>query len=50
MYALRSTLLGRHGFRHAFATREGGVSEPPYDSLNLGFHLGDAADAVHENR
>jgi YfiH family protein len=47
---LHSTLLDRHGFRHAFATRSGGVSVAPYDTLNLGFHLGDDANAVRENR
>jgi hypothetical protein len=47
---LHSTLLDRHGFRHAFATRVGGVSLAPYDTLNLGFHLGDEDDAVRENR
>ena len=30
--------------------RYGGVSQPPYDSLNLALHVGDAADAVHTNR
>jgi YfiH family protein len=48
--ALHSTLLDRHGFAHAFATRSGGVSAAPYDTLNLGFHLGDDDDAVRENR
>jgi YfiH family protein len=48
--AFHSTLLDRHGFRHAFATRSGGVSVAPYDSLNLGFHLGDDDAAVRENR
>jgi copper oxidase (laccase) domain-containing protein len=48
--ALHSALLDRHGFRHAFATRYGGVSAPPFDTLNLGFHLGDDPDAVRENR
>jgi len=48
--AFQSTLLDRHGFRHLFSTRAGGVSRAPYDSLNLGFHLGDDDDAVHENR
>jgi len=47
---LRSTLLEQHGFSHAFATRDDGVSAPPFDSLNLGFHLGDDDDAVRENR
>lgn len=31
-------------------TRLGGVSLPPYDSLNLGDHVGDAPDAVQQNR
>ena len=31
-------------------TRAGGVSEPPYESFNLAFHVGDAAARVHENR
>jgi len=47
---LHSTLLDRHGFCHAFATRSGGVSAAPYDTLNLGFHLGDGDEAVRENR
>lgn len=31
-------------------TRTGGVSLPPYESLNLGDHVGDTPDAVAENR
>ena len=31
-------------------TRSGGVSSPPYDSLNLGTHVGDDADKVARNR
>jgi len=31
-------------------TREGGVSAPPYDTLNLGQHVGDDPAAVSENR
>lgn len=38
------------GVRAAFTLRAGGVSAPPYDSLNLGAHVGDADDAVLENR
>ncbi|HEX6153275.1 MAG TPA: polyphenol oxidase family protein [Solirubrobacterales bacterium] len=34
----------------AFSTRLGGVSERPYDSLNLGLLTDDAEDAVIENR
>jgi YfiH family protein len=36
--------------RHAFFTREGGVSEGIYASLNGGLGSKDAADKVHENR
>jgi YfiH family protein len=38
------------GARAAFSTRLGGVSEPPYDSLNLGLLTDDEDDAVVENR
>lgn len=31
-------------------TRQGGVSLPPYDSLNLGDHVGDAPENVAQNR
>lgn len=31
-------------------TRAGGVSQPPYGSLNLGLHVGDAPESVQENR
>lgn len=36
--------------RTLLTTREGGVSPPPYASLNLGDHVGDAPDAVAANR
>jgi polyphenol oxidase len=36
--------------RIAVTGRGGGVSRPPYDSLNLGGHVGDEAAVVHENR
>jgi hypothetical protein len=36
--------------RAAFSTRLGGVSEPPFDSLNLGLLTDDAEAAVGENR
>lgn len=36
---------------HAFTTqRTGGVSQAPYDSLNLGTHVGDDSAAVLQNR
>jgi YfiH family protein len=36
--------------RHAFFTRQGGVSEGLYASLNCGLGSGDSADSVRENR
>jgi YfiH family protein len=38
------------GARAAFATRVGGVSEAPFDRLNLGVLTDDSDDAVAENR
>jgi YfiH family protein len=38
------------GVRMACTWRRGGVSEAPYDSLNLGLHVGDDAQAVQRNR
>lgn len=46
---LRSGLLGAP-FVHGFTTRAGGVSAPPFDTLNLGGKWGDDAAAVSENR
>jgi YfiH family protein len=46
---LRSALIPT-GFRHGFATRAGGVSAAPYDTLNLGGKWGDARESVDENR
>lgn len=36
--------------RACVTTREGGVSEAPFDSLNLGDHVDDRPEAVAENR
>ena len=36
--------------RSAVTTRAGGVSPEPYDSLNLGVHVGDQFDRVLQNR
>jgi YfiH family protein len=36
--------------RAAFSLRSGGTSEPPWDTLNLGVHVGDDPSAVLENR
>ena len=37
-------------YRLVFSKRGGGVSEAPYDSLNLGFHIGDEPGRVLANR
>jgi len=41
---------GLDGAGAAFSTRVGGVSEPPFDSLNLGLLTADNGEAVGENR
>ena len=38
------------GVRALSTTRQGGVSLPPWDSLNLGAHVGDARESVEGNR
>lgn len=38
------------GARALFSTRPGGVSEPPFDTLNLGLLTGDERASVRENR
>ena len=42
--------LELNGARVAFSTREGGVSQGPYESLNLGILTDDDRDKVSENR
>jgi YfiH family protein len=42
--------LALPGARVLFSTRNGGVSAPPYDTLNLGLLSGDEPGAVVENR
>ena len=45
----RSALLDEAGFRHAFFTREGGVSLPPWASLSFAISVGDDPAHVREN-
>lgn len=47
---LESPLLKAAGFRHAFFTRRGGVSEGPFESLSFSESVGDDPAAVRENR
>lgn len=46
---LTSELLSRAGFRHAFFTRQGGVSEGTFASLNFSVASGDDPTCVAEN-
>lgn len=47
--AMTSPLLTEAGFAHAFFTRAGGVSRPPWDTLNFAVGTGDTPEAVREN-
>ncbi|MDH5676772.1 MAG: peptidoglycan editing factor PgeF [Myxococcales bacterium] len=46
---LRSVLLSDLGFHHGFNLRQGGVSQGPFASFNLGRSVGDGPAAVEEN-
>jgi polyphenol oxidase len=46
---LESQLLRKHGFRHAFFTRNGGASSGPFQSLNFSATVGDAPESVRLN-
>ena len=46
---IRSALLDDAGFDHGFSTRDGGVSEGPFATLNLARTVGDDEAAVEEN-
>ncbi len=53
LVVLQSPRLADAGFRHGFSTRQGGVSEAPFESLNLGLAAAeerDARDRIDENR
>ena len=45
-----SIFSGAPGVVAAFSTRAGGVSHPPFDTLNVGYTTGDDEAAVRENR
>ncbi|MFQ5839182.1 MAG: peptidoglycan editing factor PgeF [Candidatus Methylomirabilales bacterium] len=47
---LRLAAWVEQGIPHAFSTRKGGVSRPPFASLNLSLSTGDDPEAVWENR
>ena len=43
-------LFRERGIPHFITTRQGGVSRPPFDSLNLSFHVPDRPEDVGQNR
>jgi purine-nucleoside/S-methyl-5'-thioadenosine phosphorylase / adenosine deaminase len=45
-----SLLAAFPDLEHRIWTRHGGVSQPPFDGLNLSFAVGDAAERVRQNR
>jgi len=47
---LCSRLLADENCRHGFFSRHGGHSANPYESLNVGIHVGDDVSAVAANR
>lgn len=44
------SILLKRAVTHFVTTRQGGVSPPPYDTLNLAFHSGDHPENVLKNR
>lgn len=47
---MEQVLTGQPRIRHAFFTRQGGVSKGVYESLNVGYGSDDDRDAIAENR
>ncbi len=45
-----ATMAWLPGVVQGFTTRKGGASKPPYDTLNLGGHVGDVSAFVQDNR
>ena len=50
MFGLSATWQSIQGVGTLSTTRDGGVSKPPFDSLNLGLHVGDNNQDVLTNR
>ena len=49
-YLQFENLMAHNEIRHGIFTRRGGISNPPYESLNVGFSVGDSGERVVENR
>lgn len=50
LWSGRLDLFPSDALVHGFSARQGGVSAPPYDTLNMALHVEDDAAAVWENR
>lgn len=50
LYVLEAWMTAMPGLTAGFTGRNGGVSEAPYRTLNLGLHVDDDPEAVVENR
>ena len=49
MYIVSEQFSDLQGIRHGFTTRNGGVSEGYFESLNIGIRRGDLREHVEEN-
>jgi YfiH family protein len=49
-FRLFANMAHQPGLVHGIFTRQGGKSQPPFSSLNVGLGIGDRTDAVAENR
>ncbi len=50
LFTTFSCFQNRPGLLQAFSTRKGGLSQAPFDTLNLGLHTTDDRESVHKNR
>ena len=50
LWSGRLDLFPSDALVHGFSARQGGVSAPPYDTLNMALHVEDDPAAVWENR
>ncbi|MDQ6974745.1 MAG: peptidoglycan editing factor PgeF [Mariprofundaceae bacterium] len=46
---IRSSIFEQHHMLGIFSTRQGGISPPPFEHLNLGLDLGDSSNNIQEN-
>jgi len=49
VYLKFNNLSPEKAIKHGFTTRIGGCSAPPYDTMNLAYHMGDDKETVDKN-